>query len=65
MMKKLPEFIKIIRNMIVAEKKVALPFEIVVDRASHSIQGMSSGKKIYKMTNPKLYFFQSFFFEVQ
>lgn len=43
MMRKLPNFVKIIRNMFVAEKKVAIPMEIVVDRVSHSIQNMAPG----------------------
>ncbi|CAL8097585.1 unnamed protein product [Orchesella dallaii] len=41
MIKRLPNFVKIIRNLMVAEKKVALPFDIVVDRVSHSLQSMS------------------------
>lgn len=43
MMKRLPNFVKIIRNMIVAEKKVALPIEIVTSRLSHSVEGISAG----------------------
>lgn len=43
MMKRLPEFVKIIRNMIVAEKKVALPMSVVLERVSHSVQNMSAG----------------------
>jgi len=42
MTKKLPNFIKIIRNMMVADKKVALPMDIVVGRLSHTVQGIST-----------------------
>ncbi|ODM88154.1 DNA replication factor Cdt1, partial [Orchesella cincta] len=42
MIKRLPNFVKIIRNTMVSEKKVALPMDIVVDRVSHSLQSMTA-----------------------
>lgn len=44
MIRKLPNLIRIIRNMMVAEKKVALPMDTVIERICHSIQNMPPGE---------------------
>jgi len=45
MIKRLPNFVKIIRNTMVSEKKVALPLDVMVDRVSHSLQSMTAGTR--------------------